>query len=39
MVRFGNEPRQLWAACSGVVQAEAIAKAILVVDWPRTSDT
>lgn len=34
MVRYGNEPRQLWAATSGLVAPDAIAKAILYVDWP-----
>lgn len=35
MVRFGNEPRQLWAATSGLVAPDAIARAILWVDWPE----
>src|SRR6185369_10298161 len=35
MVRFGNEALQLWAAFPGMSQAQAIAKEILWVDWPK----
>jgi protein SCO1/2 len=35
MVRYGNEGRQLWAAFPGTSKAEAIAKSILWVAWPR----
>ena len=31
MIRFGNEPRQLWSMVSGFASAKAIAKAILWV--------
>ncbi len=31
MVRFGNEPRQLWSMVSGFASAEAISRAILWV--------
>ena len=34
MLRYGNEPRQLWSATSALVAPGAIAKAILYVDWP-----
>ena len=36
MVRFGNEPLQLWAAFPGMSQKpEAIVQEILWVDWPH----
>jgi protein SCO1/2 len=35
MVRYGNEALQLWAAFPGMSKAEAIAKQILWVDWPK----
>ena len=35
MVRYGNEPLQLWAACPGLSNPEAIAKSILRADWPE----
>jgi protein SCO1/2 len=36
MVRYGNEALSLWAAFPGMSKAEAIAKSILWVDWPKT---
>jgi protein SCO1/2 len=35
MVRYGNEPLQLWAAFPGMSQPEANAKSVLWVDWPK----
>jgi hypothetical protein len=38
MIRYGNEPLQLWAACPGLSRPESVAKSILGVDWVgRTS--
>ena len=34
MVRFGNEPRQLWGTTSGLASPRAMARAILTADWP-----
>ena len=42
MVRYGNEPLTLWAACPGLQKPESLARSILAVDWvgrnvaPRT---
>ena len=33
MVRYGNEPLQLWAACPGMSKATSLAHSILSVDW------
>ena len=33
MVRFGNEPRQLWGTTSGLATPRAMARAILTADW------
>jgi protein SCO1/2 len=35
MVRFGNEPRQLWGACPGLAAAGRLVQSIASVDWPR----
>ena len=37
MVRYGNEPLQLWAACPGLATPEWIARSICWVNWPRVS--
>jgi len=34
-LRYGNEPLQLWAACPGLANPEAILESIGYVDWPR----
>jgi len=33
MVRYGNEPLQLWSACPGMSRPDSIAKSILAVDF------
>jgi protein SCO1 len=33
MVRYGNEPRQLWGMTSALARPDLVAKAILSVDW------
>ncbi|HWL87886.1 MAG TPA: hypothetical protein VNO21_18910 [Polyangiaceae bacterium] len=33
MVRYGNEPLTLWAACPGMQKPESLATSILAVDW------
>jgi len=33
MVRYGNEPLTLWAACPGMSAPESLVKSILAVDW------
>ncbi len=35
MVRFGNEPRQVWGATSGLISPRSMAKSILSADWPN----
>jgi protein SCO1/2 len=35
MVRFGNEPLQLWAAFAGMSSPSSIAHEVLWVDWPK----
>jgi protein SCO1/2 len=34
-LRYGNEPRTLWAACPGLSKPTAIAEALTWVDWPK----
>lgn len=34
-VRYGNEPRTIWAACPGQSKPSAIADVISWVDWPQ----
>ncbi len=34
IVRYGNEPLQLWAACPGTGSPRSIANSIGFVDWP-----
>jgi len=36
MVRYGNEPLQLWAACPGMANPSWLAESISWVDWPKT---
>lgn len=38
MLRYGNEPMQLWAACPGTMQPTKIAKLIGLVDWPQAEE-
>ena len=38
MLRYGNEPMQLWAACPGTMQPSKIAKLIGLVDWPEAEE-
>jgi protein SCO1/2 len=33
MVRYGNEPLQLWSACPGMSRPDSLVKSILAVDW------
>jgi protein SCO1/2 len=33
MIRYGNEPLTLWAACPGMQKPESLVKSILAVDW------
>ena len=33
MIRYGNEPLTLWAACPGMQRPESLATSILAVDW------
>jgi protein SCO1 len=33
MIRYGNEPLTLWAACPGMSKPESLVKSILAVDW------
>jgi len=33
MVRYGNEPLQLWSACPGMSRPDSVVKSILAVDW------
>ena len=35
MVRYGNEPLQLWAACPGLAHASWIVESVGWVDWPK----
>jgi protein SCO1 len=35
IIRYGNEPLQLWAACPGTGPAKSIATSIGYVDWPE----
>ena len=35
MLRWGNEPRTLWAGCPGSLAPEKIVKEIGLVDWPK----
>jgi protein SCO1 len=39
MVRYGNEPEQLWAACPGMANAKWIFESLSFVDWPRSRST
>lgn len=34
MIRYGNEPLQLWGAASALLEPELIVKQILSADWP-----
>lgn len=36
MVRYGNEARQLWAACPGMAHPSWLAESVSWVDWPKT---
>jgi protein SCO1/2 len=38
-VRYGNEARQLWAACPGLAKPAWIAESIQWVDWPKAKQT
>jgi protein SCO1/2 len=33
MIRYGNEPLQLWSACPGMSRPESLMKSVLTVDW------
>jgi len=33
MIRYGNEPLQLWGACPGMSRPDSLVKSILAVDW------
>ena len=33
MIRYGNEPLQLWAACPGMGKPASLVQSILAVDW------
>jgi protein SCO1/2 len=33
MVRYGNEPLQLWSACPGMSRPDSLVTSILAVDW------
>ncbi len=35
LMRYGNEPLQLWAACPGTSNPKSIAGSIGFVDWPE----
>lgn len=38
MLRYGNEPMQLWAGCPGTMPPSKIAHLIGLVDWPKAEE-
>lgn len=38
MLRYGNEPLQLWAGCPGTMPPSKIAHLIGLVDWPKAEE-